>query len=106
MMRDSDDRPVAATLDPEGRPVVLLERIWFGKIAIDHPEVLPLLDALIETVHAPDVSTGDPMARRVRYYARDIGPSRWLRVVVSYEQVPARIITVHALRKVEFEHEY
>jgi hypothetical protein len=40
---------------------------------------------------------------RRRFYRRHIGPSRWLRVVVSYEQQPARIVTAfppegHVLR--------
>ncbi len=35
----------------------------------------------------------------MRYYARDVGPSRWLLVVVSYEQEPARVISVFATRK-------
>jgi hypothetical protein len=36
---------------------------------------------------------------RTRFYRRDVGPSRWLMVVVSYEQEPARIITALANRK-------
>jgi hypothetical protein len=44
---------------------------------------------------APDVSFGT----RTRYYARSVGPSRWLLVVVSYEQKPARIVTAFANRK-------
>lgn len=33
------------------------------------------------------------------YYARQAGPSRWFLVVVSYEQEPARVISVFATRK-------
>jgi hypothetical protein len=36
---------------------------------------------------------------RRRYYARGAGPSRWLLVVVSYEQTPARIVSAFANRK-------
>jgi hypothetical protein len=36
---------------------------------------------------------------RKRFYRRDVGPSRWLLAVVSYEQEPARIITALAIRK-------
>ncbi len=37
--------------------------------------------------------------QRARYYARGVGPSRWLLVVVSYEQTPARIVSAFANRK-------
>ena len=39
------------------------------------------------------------MQSRTRFYSRNVGPSRWLLVVVSYEQRPARIITAVANRK-------
>jgi hypothetical protein len=52
----------------------------FGKPMTDHTE--------------PDTLSG-----RTRFYRRDVGPSRWLLVVVSYEQEPARIITALANRK-------
>jgi hypothetical protein len=45
--------------------------------------------------NAPDLGSAD----RKRFYLRGVGPSRWLLVVVSYEQKPARIISVFANRK-------
>jgi len=39
-----------------------------------------------------------PEGRRRRYYRRRVGPSRWLLVVVSYEQEPGRIVTALATR--------
>ena len=48
----------------------------------------------------PDHVARDPIfEERTRYYARDVGPSRWLLVVVSYEQQPARIVSAFANRK-------
>jgi hypothetical protein len=45
------------------------------------------------------VTLPDPIfEQRTRYYARSIGPSRWLLVVVSYEQTPARIVSAFANR--------
>jgi hypothetical protein len=41
----------------------------------------------------------DALPARMRFYRRDVGPSRWLMAVVSYEQQPARIITALANRK-------
>jgi len=41
----------------------------------------------------------DALPGRTRFYRRDVSPSRWLLVVVSHEQEPARIITALANRK-------
>jgi len=89
----------ASSVDPDGREVVLLARIWHGKITVSHPDVADHLDAIIETVATPDHVEPDLRPNRTRFYKRDIGPSRWLLVVVSFEQQPARIITAVANRK-------
>lgn len=74
--------------------------IWEGKISHDHPELEGHLDEVLRTVATPDhVVEPDPRADRRRYYRRNVGPSSWLMVVVSFEQVPGRIITALALRK-------
>lgn len=93
----STDEPRAATItDPDGREVVLLVRIWEGKIARDHPELVDHLDAVMETVTKPDHVEADTLPARTRFYRRNAGPSRWLMAVVSYEQEPGRIITALA----------
>jgi len=79
--------------------VVLLERIWAGKIALDHPGLIGYRDEVLGTVSGPDRVESDPRAGRRRYYRRRVGPSRWLLVVVSYEQEPGRIVTALATRK-------
>jgi len=94
------DEPRAATVaDPDGHEVVLLVRIWDDKIAHDHPELNGHLHSMIETVAKPDHVEPDTLPNRTRFYRRNAGPSRWLMVVVSYEQEPARIITALANRK-------
>jgi hypothetical protein len=51
-------------------------------------------------VSAPNHVAPDPIfEQRMRYYSRGVGPSRWLLVVVSYEQTPARIVSAFANRK-------
>jgi hypothetical protein len=85
--------------DPDGRAVVLLERMWAGKIAPDHPELARYQEEVLETVSDPDHVEPDPRVERQRYYRRGLGPSRWLLVVVSYEQKPGRIVTALATRK-------
>ena len=73
--------------------MVLLTRIWEQKITRDH------LDAVLETVAQPDHVQPDAIPARTRFYRREVGPSRWLLAVVSYEQQPGRIITALANRK-------
>jgi hypothetical protein len=71
-----------------------------AKIVRHHPEIAAHRADALRTVSEPDHVAPDPSSRlRRRYYARDVGPSRWLLVVVSYETSPARIISVFANRK-------
>jgi hypothetical protein len=90
---------VGSVLDPDGRVVVLLVRIWEEKICRDHPELVGHLDAVLAAVSQPDHVEPDSVPHRARFYRHGLGPSRWLLAVVSYEQEPARIITALANRK-------
>lgn len=96
----SSDEIVRETKDPNGARVVLLSRVWYDKVALDHPEMASLVDEVLRTAATPDHTEPDPVhCDRVRYYSRDVGPSAWLVVVVSYEQKPARIVSAFANRK-------
>lgn len=98
-MSHAKDEFIGRTSDPEGAPVVLLERVW-RKVLGDHPELTHLRDSVLEAVEVPDHFEPDPVRPdRSRYFRRGAGPSRWLLVVVSYEQKPARIITAFGIRK-------
>jgi len=67
--------------------------------AIIH-EIAGALPDVLRAVSKPDHTAADPaFDERTRYYAHGAGPSRWLLVVVSYEQVPARIVSAFANRK-------
>jgi hypothetical protein len=94
-----DDRRLAELSDPDGCLVVLLERVWEDKITRDHPELHDHMDDVLGTVTTPDHAEPDPRTSRRRYYRRRVGPSRWLLVVVSFEQQPGRIITALATRR-------
>jgi len=94
------EEPRAATVtDPNDQEVVLLVRIWEDKIVRDHPALVGHLDGVIDAVAQPDHLEPDTLPNRTRFYRRNAGPSRWLMVVLSYEQGPARIITALASRK-------
>ncbi len=91
---------VVEAIDPAGDRVVLHGHTWSEKIIRGHPEVAVHRDAVRRAVSAPDhVAPDSGSADRKRFYLRGAGPSRWLVVVVSYEQTPARIISVFANRK-------
>lgn len=88
------------TLDQSGTRVILLDRVWREKVLRDHPELDSHLDAVLRAVEAPEHVEDDPVfPERRRYYLRGAGPSRWLMVVVSFEQEPARIISAFGNRK-------
>jgi hypothetical protein len=94
------DRIVGESIDPDGMPVVLLGRVWHAKVLRHHPEMKSHADIVLRAVAAPDHAAADPVyENRRRYYLRGVGPSRWLMVIVSYEQVPARIISAFGNRK-------
>jgi hypothetical protein len=94
------DRIVGETVDPNGKPVVLLGRVWHTKVLSHHPEMDGYANIVLHAVVAPDHTEADPAyENRRRYYLRGVGPSRWLMVVVSYEQAPARIISAFGNRK-------
>ena len=91
------ERPILAeATTPNGVRVVLFSDTWQDHIVdpeSGHLEMAPHLDAVLTTVSTPDHREPDPCERRERFYKRGVGPSRWLMVVVSFEQEPARIVT-------------
>lgn len=95
-----ESKAAAETTDPSGTQVVLANSVWHEKIVRDHPEIAAYMSEVMTVVSKPDCVTRDPnFEARTRYYARSAGPSRWLLVVVSYEQTPARIVSAFANRK-------
>ena len=88
------------TRDPTGVRVVVPTDLWSDKILRGHPELAPYLADVLKAVAEPDRVLPDPVyERRRRHYLRGAGPSRWLLVVVSYEQEPARVISAFGNRK-------
>jgi hypothetical protein len=95
-----DEEIVGEALDPDGNRVVVTATVWRGKILKKHFELsLNLADVLraINSPHhvAPDMNKEN----RRQHFLRGSGPSRWLMVVVSYEDEPARVVTAYPRRK-------
>jgi hypothetical protein len=89
---------LAETVDPDGRTVVLDEEGW-EHILQEHEELVLYREEIVATVSSPDHRSPDPRPGRERYYRRELGPSRWLFVVVNFSETPARIVTAYANRK-------
>jgi hypothetical protein len=83
---EAEDHALMSVADPEGREIVLLARIWNEKIALDHPELAGQQEMVRAAVEHPDHVEPDVLPSRTRFYRRTSAPSRWLLVVVSYEQ--------------------
>jgi len=96
----ADEATAGEVTDPGGERVVLCLALWQDKLLRDHPELAPHLSDVLRAVASPDHVVADPVFDgRRRFYLRGAGPSRWLLVVVSYEQEPARIISAFGNRK-------
>jgi len=92
----SEREVLADTATPDGVPVVLFTDTWHGHVLAPregHGELAPYLDAVLSTVAEPDHREPDERPGRERFFKRDAGPSRWLMVVVEFDQTPARIVT-------------
>jgi hypothetical protein len=84
------DRPQAR--DPDGR-LVVFDADAELHLGIARPAMLAHVVAILATIARPDHRADDPRAGRERFYRRDLDPQRWLRVVVDFNEVPARIVT-------------
>lgn len=76
--------------------VVLFADTWRDHILAPgrgHGEMAPHLEAVMSAIAAPDHREPDERAVREGFYKRDVGPSRWLMVVVDFGNDPARMVT-------------
>jgi hypothetical protein len=82
---------LAETATPDAVRVVLFEDTWV--LRSGHGELEPHLAAVLDCIASPDHREADAWPHRVRYFKQDVGPSRWLMVVLDFDQEPARIVT-------------
>ncbi len=64
-----------------------------------HPELSDLREAVLETVRHPGRHLREPRPAEDWYYRAGAGPSRWLKVVVTYSQGSGLIVTAFARRR-------
>ena len=84
-------------MDPSGRQVVLTSERWLH-ILVRHGELKAYRNAILLTVSNPDrIRLGDESNERW-FFAANVGPSRWLQVVVHYDGSSGRITTAFGRR--------
>jgi hypothetical protein len=99
-MKAPEEEIIAEAWDLEANRVVVLADLWRRKVLKDHPELSPHLNQVLRAIYSPDHVLPDPKHRDRRHHClRGAGPSRWLIVVLSYEQEPVRLISAFPRRK-------
>ena len=86
----------AVLKDRHGRTVVLSEKGW-AHIRTSHREMDAWEEALKSAVESADIFEQGKRPGVELLWARNLGPARWLVVVVAYdEHKPGRILTAYA----------
>jgi hypothetical protein len=94
----SREPPEAEVEDPWGRRV-RLERERWAHIVNRRPTFAALIDIVLEAVEHPDHHIVDARPGEDWYYLADMGPSRWLKVVVAFHgESSGRAITAFPRR--------
>jgi hypothetical protein len=85
------------TIDPSGREILLTPARWLH-ILIRHGELKPHRDAVLAAVSDPDLIRLGNEPNERWFFAANTGPSRWLQVVVHYDEGSGRITTAFGRR--------
>ncbi len=72
-------------IDPLGRTVQLTEERW-GHIIEGHPYMAPFRADLMRAIEEPTHRIEQPRPDQDWFYLQDAGPSRWLKVVVAFDE--------------------
>lgn len=100
------------TVDLDGRAVVF-DAGSHLHLALGRPWMLEHVEAILATVALPDHRAEEPIPGRERFYRRHLDGHRWLRVVVDFSDVPARVVsaqrstgarTMITIAGIEFDH--
>ncbi len=88
-------------IDPSGRRVELTIERWAHIIdpRTGHPELAAHELEVIRAVSEPDVVRLGRRENERWHFLRAAGPSRWLQVVVAYEQERGWIVTAFGRRR-------
>jgi hypothetical protein len=85
--------------DPEGRDVLLDVERW-EHIIDGHPELRQIPEEVLRAVESPTEIVAGRSSDEEWFYLEGAGPSRWLKVVVVFDQSNrGRIITAFGRRR-------
>lgn len=87
-----------ATHDRQGRPVVL-RKSAMAHIAWRHPELAGCEVAITTAVENAEFRCRSKVKGREILYAANLGPARWLVVVVAYDDHGGSIITAYGSKR-------
>jgi hypothetical protein len=76
---------VSVVVDPLGRMVHLTAERW-EHIIEGHPYMAPHRADVLRAVQAPTDRVVQPRPGQDWFYLEDAGPSRWLKVVVAFDE--------------------
>ena len=80
--------------DPDGRDVVFDSGSHPHLAEGLHPWLLDHVETILGAIARPDYREDDRRADRERFYRADFPePGRWLRVVVDFNDAPARVVS-------------
>lgn len=71
----------------------------WGHIVVEHPELVPHREQILEAVRVPYTRLPGQRDNEHWYLLKKEGPSRWLQVVVAYEGDRGWIVTAFARRR-------
>jgi len=58
------------------------------------------LDEALQAIHRPDAITPDPIGGRWRYWRNATGPTRWMFVVVDWDEPTPQVVTAYGKRRI------
>jgi len=88
---EAESKVRGKVVDPDGRTVILTERAW--RHICQHVGMERYERAIMAAVTHPDDRHMDIRPGRERFFAKEAGPTRWLRVVVDFSDDPGEIVT-------------
>jgi hypothetical protein len=93
-----NDDLVWETSDPDGRRVLLTGERW-THVLDRHPYIGVAPKEIVDIVSRPDAWMHGPEEGEEWFYRGEAGPSRWIRVVVHYEENRGFVVTAFPRRR-------
>ncbi|MGH2864540.1 MAG: hypothetical protein ACRDJX_04745 [Solirubrobacteraceae bacterium] len=76
---------MALVVDPLGRTVELSDGRW-AHVVDGHPYMAPYRADVLRAIQAPTERLSEARPGQDWFYLQSAGPSRWLKVVVAYDE--------------------